>query len=263
LVKTKIALFFLLLSLTVVFVSESRLIYGQLSPSNPTQNVSTENELPQSHKLDGFWNTDENYYFHYQISNLSCGPASIQMVFDYFRDYLYFPPQDQNAIAELLNTTINELAYTQYFNLPFEEVGIDIIFDGDMADNSEEAIVSLKENISLNRPAIVLMNYSLTSEIGHFRVVTGYNQTGFFVHDPWDNKFGENYPNYSGPNEYFNNKLFAKLWDAPKNVTNWAIILCSREEIPEFPSWIILPLFMIATLVVIIFRNGLRRKFAS
>jgi len=30
--------------------------------------------------------------------------------------------------------------------------------------------------------------------------------------------------------------------------------------IPEFPSWIILPLFVIATLAVIICRNRLRRK---
>ena len=31
---------------------------------------------------------------------------------------------------------------------------------------------------------------------------------------------------------------------------------------PEFPSWIILPLFLIATIIVIIYRNRLRRKVA-
>lgn len=31
-------------------------------------------------------------------------------------------------------------------------------------------------------------------------------------------------------------------------------------QIPEFPSWIILPLFLITTLVVIIYRNRLRSK---
>jgi len=43
--------------------------------------------------------------------------------------------------------------------------------------------------------------------------------------------------------------------------------LCSEDpdppentDIPEFPSWIILPLFVIATVVVIIYRNRLRRK---
>ena len=32
------------------------------------------------------------------------------------------------------------------------------------------------------------------------------------------------------------------------------------ETIPEFPSWIIIPLFIIATVVVIIYRNSLRRQ---
>jgi hypothetical protein len=35
------------------------------------------------------------------------------------------------------------------------------------------------------------------------------------------------------------------------------------ESIPEFPSWIILPLFVIATLTVIICRNRLTRKIKS
>ena len=33
-----------------------------------------------------------------------------------------------------------------------------------------------------------------------------------------------------------------------------------EQEMPEFPSWIILPLFLIATTVVIVYRNRLRRK---
>jgi len=34
----------------------------------------------------------------------------------------------------------------------------------------------------------------------------------------------------------------------------------SYYVIPEFPSWIILPLFLIATTVIIVYRNGLRRE---
>ena len=41
---------------------------------------------------------------------------------------------------------------------------------------------------------------------------------------------------------------------------SWAPWLFGTHTIPEFPSWIILPLFVIATLVVIIYRNKLRRK---
>jgi len=38
------------------------------------------------------------------------------------------------------------------------------------------------------------------------------------------------------------------------------LVKTDTNGIPEFPSWIILPLFVIATLAVIICRNRLRRK---
>jgi hypothetical protein len=38
------------------------------------------------------------------------------------------------------------------------------------------------------------------------------------------------------------------------------LIKTNEQGVPEFPSWIILPLFLIATMVVIIYRNRLRRK---
>jgi len=40
----------------------------------------------------------------------------------------------------------------------------------------------------------------------------------------------------------------------------WLVKTDEYGVIPEFPSWIILPLFVIATLAVIICRNRLRRK---
>lgn len=43
------------------------------------------------------------------------------------------------------------------------------------------------------------------------------------------------------------------------NVHGWSS-WSSPLQIPEFPSWIILPLFVIATLVVLIYRNRLRKK---
>jgi hypothetical protein len=243
---------------TIVFISKPRLAYGQyFSTSEQKTGYLSANTFPETHKLDGFWNEDEDYNFCYQVTDLSCGPASVQMVLGYFGSSLL---QNQTIIAEKLNTSIYDVAYTSKFHLPFDDCGIEIKFNGMMPENSEQAIASLKENISLNRPAIVLMNYSLISESGHFRVVTGYNQTGLFVHDPWDNNFWKPDPNYSGPNIYFDNELFAILWDAPKNVTNWAIILCSKEEIPEFSSWVILPLFLAVTLVVVIYRNRLQVK---
>ena len=43
-------------------------------------------------------------------------------------------------------------------------------------------------------------------------------------------------------------------------LTDTVTLSLDNVVIPEFPSWIILPLFLIATVVVIIYRNRLRRK---
>jgi len=45
-------------------------------------------------------------------------------------------------------------------------------------------------------------------------------------------------------------------------VTRYAVIVEQNLEssIPEFPSWIILPLFVMATIAVVIYRNRLRRE---
>jgi len=40
----------------------------------------------------------------------------------------------------------------------------------------------------------------------------------------------------------------------------WLVKTDEYGVIPEFPSWIILPFFLLATAVVIVYRNRLRRK---
>ena len=45
-----------------------------------------------------------------------------------------------------------------------------------------------------------------------------------------------------------------------KNTVHFTIRSNSEQEIPEFPSWIILPFFIVATLVVMIVKNNIRKK---
>ncbi len=47
------------------------------------------------------------------------------------------------------------------------------------------------------------------------------------------------------------------------NQNTKTVEIIGTEAIPEFPSWIILPLFLIATVVVTVYRNALRRKTVS
>jgi hypothetical protein len=45
--------------------------------------------------------------------------------------------------------------------------------------------------------------------------------------------------------------------------SDWWVIKTDAQGIPEFPSWIFLPLFLIGTVVVIVCRNRLKRKVVS
>jgi hypothetical protein len=56
--------------------------------------------------------------------------------------------------------------------------------------------------------------------------------------------------------------VFYKI-SAENNIGKSATIDREYSVIPEFPSWIILPLFVIATLAIVIYRNRLGKKLAS
>lgn len=60
------------------------------------------------------------------------------------------------------------------------------------------------------------MFYNSSKSAGHYRAVTGYNQTGIFSHDP--SKGGQ----YTGPNICFEDALFKDLWTKYRN---WGLIL--------------------------------------
>lgn len=183
---------------------------------SPITLVYSTNEFG-SFKIQPFWDEDLNYTFHYQKGNLSCGPACIQMVLQYFE---VDPLPTQEKIAKEMNTTIYNLTYTNFLDEPFKNRNITIIFQGNFPNNFTVSIQQLKENILLNRPIIVLTWYDpLPNSTGHYRFITGYNKTGFFFHDPW------NFTPYYGPNLYFNNSMFKKLWSY---FDNWGIILESR-----------------------------------
>jgi DMSO/TMAO reductase YedYZ molybdopterin-dependent catalytic subunit len=60
------------------------------------------------------------------------------------------------------------------------------------------------------------------------------------------------YPNYAGLEEpYFGPGPYYGIW---------LMQIAHAETIPEFPSWIILPLFVMATLVVIMYKKRLPKK---
>ena len=63
---------------------------------------------------------------------------------------------------------------------------------------------------------------------GHYVVVTGYNRTGFFVHDPWPEKWGPPEGRQTGENAYIDSELLRELWEFREN---WAITIAGPDSI--------------------------------
>jgi ABC-type bacteriocin/lantibiotic exporter with double-glycine peptidase domain len=203
-----------------------------------------------SYQIPKFWDESINYVYFQQVTNNACGPACVQMVLGFFN---VTPLPDQVTLASEMNTTVYESTYTSYVSKPFIIRNIGIIFDGDLSDNFSDALLQLEGNVSLNRPAILLMWYDSSNQTGHYRVVTGYNQNGLFFHDP-DTVNG-------GPNVFFNNALVEKLWTS---YDHWALILKSGEPYTPQPNEnFILPIvfsFIIIMLVAIVLLSFLKTK---
>lgn len=71
-------------------------------------------------------------------------------------------------------------------------------------------LTQLKDYVDMDKPLILLMWYSGYHYYGHFRVVTGYNETHVFLHDPWNKPLWNG--TYGGPNIAFNYTTFLDLW---------------------------------------------------
>lgn len=77
-------------------------------------------------------------------------------------------------------------------------------------ENHDMNLTQLKSYIDEDKPLILLMWYSGFHVSTHYRVVTGYNETHVFIHDPWNNiTWGGR---YGGPNIAFNYTYFLDLW---------------------------------------------------
>jgi len=159
--------------------------------------------------------------FHYQDIDYYCGPACLEMVFDYYGEDI-----NQSEIADVARTHPNEtitdeLRRAAHFSnistsggaeIPDENItGYTLRNLGYAAfENHDMDLAQLKSYIDQNRPLILLMWYSGFHVSTHYRVVTGYNETHVFLHDPWNNvTWGGR---YGGPNLVFNYTYFLDLW---------------------------------------------------
>jgi len=189
--------------------------------------------------------------FHYQDIDYYCGPACLEMVFDYHGEDI-----NQTEIADVART-IGEPLYATFHDelrraahfsnvstsmgaeMPENITGYTLRKLGYAAFEAHDMdLTQLKNLIRQDKPLILLMWYSDRHVSSHYRVVTGYNRTHIFLHDPWNKPLWGG--RYGGPSIVFNYTEFSDLWSYYGNwslyVSPWTINLSAPNYIkPETP----------------------------
>ena len=169
--------------------------------------------------------------FHFQEVEYYCGPAALQMVFDYYGENIsQFEIADvARSIGEPVYLTFtDELRRAAHFSnlsgslgdeLPASITGYTLRPLGYAAFEAHDMnLTALRRCLDDGHPLILLMWYSSYHVSTHYRVATGYNGTHVFLHDPWNKPLWGG--TYGGPDLAFNNTHFLDLWSF---YDNWAL----------------------------------------
>ncbi len=181
--------------------------------------------------------------FHYQSNIYYCGPAALEMVFDYYGE-----DTPQTEIADVARTHpnvtyIDELRRAAHFSNLSTSLGDEM--PGNLTGYSARkigyaafeqgglalTIDDLKALIDGGKPLIVLMWWTPSKVYGHYRVVVGYNKTHIITHDPWNkNVWGGT---YGGANTSMTYSTFLDLWQYSGN---WGLLVHPWEIEMQMPS---------------------------
>jgi hypothetical protein len=162
--------------------------------------ATAKSSLPGAHIIKGI---DQ----HKQINGLGCGPASLEILFDFWG-----PDVDQKAIADVARTSSIgtytwDIVRTGQFSYLSAAQGN--FFPGAAPtagfpprrlgyasfSHSSDAFWwdDLKALIAADVPVVLLMKYSPDDPKGHYRVIVGYDEYKGVVYfmDPWDRDLGK------------------------------------------------------------------------
>jgi len=184
--------------------------------------------------------------FYYQDEDYYCGPACLQMVFNFHGENIsqYEIACVARSIGDpVYSTFTDELRRAGHFSnlstsmgegLPQNITGYTLRHLGYAAFECYDMNLSMLESyIDQGKPLVLLMWYSSRHVSGHYRVVTGYNATHVFLHDPWNKPLWGG--TYGGPNTVFNNTQFMDLWSYSSYwtlyVSPWKIDVSTPEYV--------------------------------
>ena len=141
-------------------------------------------------------------YFQ-QIHPYFCGQATIQMAIN---TVLGETPSQWRLMEEM--PFVEDVGTcNKHMNLPFKKRDITIIRNNILGNQAQ-----LRSSIEKGQVSIINIKFDEEMDSGHFVLVTGYNATGFFIHDPWTEDFGELEGRETGANVYIDNQQLNRLW---------------------------------------------------
>lgn len=175
---------------------------------------------------------------HYQTKSYYCGPASLEMVFDF-----YSPDIPQLEIADVARTSYvyagtftDDMRRAAHFSNLSTSVGVEM--PGSVTGYSARklgyasfehwgfSLEELKSLIDAGYPIIVLTWFTKAKIYGHYRVVVGYNETHVTLHDPW-----------FGPMRNMTTSEFLDFWEYSYYwglfVSPWSISISAPENVRE------------------------------
>jgi hypothetical protein len=90
---------------------------------------------------------------------------------------------------------------------PFKKRNIDIVDQGVFRN-----LNNLRKSVDEGYYSIINIAFDDSGRSGHYVLVTGYDETGFFVNDPWRENWGRPICRGVGEDAYIKTELLQKLW---------------------------------------------------
>jgi len=132
-----------------------------------------------------------------------CGQASAQMAIQMVQGKFV----SQFRLQHEMNFIPGAGTRNMHMVKPFLNRDIEVIRIG-ILSNLEQ----LRESVDRGHYSIINIRFDESKNSGHYVLVTGYNATGFFVHDPWPEGWGEPVGRETGENAYVDAGLLRELW---------------------------------------------------
>lgn len=224
----------------VLFILVSPLLVTFLVSTTSFQSISFQGSLNSFDEV----NNSTAYVsvpFHYQRNDYYCGPAALEMVFDYYGEDIPQPEIADVARTYPYVTYTDELRRAAHFSNLSVSLGDEMLSNitGYSARKVGYAafeqwgltIDNLKTLINERKPLIVLMWWTPSKVYGHYRVVVGYNETHVITHDPWNKDIWGG--TYGGANTSMVYSTFLDLWEYSGN---WGLIVHPWEIRLQMPG---------------------------